>query len=391
MQRDVYVAGAAMTSFGKFVDRPLASLTEEAVSAAMADCGATADAVDAIFFANAAAGLLTGQEMIRGQTALRDLPELLGKPIVNVENACASGSTAFNLACMAINAGSADVVLAIGAEKLSHHDRARSFAAFEAGVDVEHPPFANTGEKSMFMDIYAQMTRDYMKASGATVEDFARVAVKSHDNAALNPKAQFRRPVTLDEVLDSRLVSDPLRLLMCSPIGDGAAALVVASEAGMVRLGVTPGVRVLASVVLSGTGAPDQISPVTLASRRAYEQAGIGPSDVDVVELHDAAAPAELMAFEELGLCEPGQARELLASGHTAIGGRCCVNPSGGLLSKGHPVGATGAAQLVELTEQLRGVAGERQSGTPRVALAENAGGWIGGGPAAASITLLGV
>jgi acetyl-CoA acetyltransferase len=387
MSRPTFVAGVGMTRFGKFVDRPISSLAQEAVGEALDDAGCTADAIDAAVFSNAAAGIITGQEMIRGQCALRD-SGLLGKPIFNVENACASGSTAFHLGCTLISAGSAEVVLVVGAEKLSHPDRARTFSAFEAGVDVERTAVEpSSADQSVFMDIYAQMARDYMSRSGATVEDFAAVAVKSHDNAARNPLAQYRDRITAEQVLDSRVIADPLRLLMCSPIGDGAAAIVLASAQGLERLSSNAAVRVLASVVLSGVESGPNI--VTTATRRAYASAGITPSDIDVVELHDAACPAEFIAFEELELCAPGQAPSLFREGHTAIGGACCVNPSGGLLSKGHPIGATGAAQLVELTHQLRGTAGERQSGSPRYALAENAGGWLDAGPAATAVTIL--
>jgi acetyl-CoA acetyltransferase len=203
----------------------------------------------------------------------------------------------------------------------------------------------------------------------------------------LNPHAQYRELVSAEQVLDSRVISDPLRLLMCSPVGDGAAALVLASERGLERMAGRTTVSVLASVVLAGVDEGPNI--VTTAARRAYATAGIAPADIDVVELHDAACPAEFIAFEELELCAPGQAPTLFREGHTAIGGKCCVNPSGGLLSKGHPIGATGVAQLVELAHQLRGTAGERQSGTPRHALAENAGGWLGRGPAATAVTIL--
>ncbi|MTD43739.1 thiolase family protein [Conexibacter sp. W3-3-2] len=389
MSRDIVVAGVGMTRFGKFVDRSIASLAAEAIEAALSDAMTDADAVDAVVYSNAAAGIITGQEMIRGQCALRDAPALLGKPVYNVENACASGSTAFNLACALIQAGRAEVALVVGAEKLSHADKARTFSAFEAGVDVEHSPFPDAAsDQSVFMDLYAQMSREYMARSGATAEDFAAIAVKSHANAGLNPLAQYRDPVTVEQVLASRVITDPLRVLMCSPIGDGAAALVIASEAGLARMGATPSVHVKASVVLSGNDNGSNI--VTVAARQAFGMAGITSDQVDVVELHDAAAPAEFIAFEELELCDPGQAPELFRAGHTAIGGACCVNPSGGLLSKGHPIGATGCAQLVELTHQLRGTAGERQSGTPKIAVAENAGGWLGNGPAATAVTVLG-
>ena len=389
--RTVHVAGAAITTFGRFLDRGVRSLAEEAVAGALADAGAEPDAIEAVFFANAASGLITGQEMIRGQVALRDTG-LLGVPLANVENACASGSTAFNLAWLAVASGSCDVAIAIGAEKLSHVDKAVSFAAFGGAVDQEDPAFADAAVpgRSLFMDIYAQMTRDYMQRFGATREHFAQIAVKSHRNAALNEKAQFRTPVTTDDVLASRMISDPLTLLMCSPIGDGAAALVLASDAGLARLDADP-VRVLASVVLSGRAREQADDPgaVTRAARRAFTTAGIDPGQVDVAEVHDAAAPAELIAVEDIGLVEPGGGVELLESGASEIGGRLPVNPSGGLLSRGHPIGATGCAQIVEITDQLRGRCGARQVDGATTGLAENGGGWLGAGPAVAAITVL--
>jgi acetyl-CoA acetyltransferase len=230
-----------------------------------------------------------------------------------------------------------------------------------------------------------------MEVSGATAEDFAQIAVKSHDHAALNPKAQFRQPVTVAEVLASRTISDPLTLLMCSPVGDGAAAMLVASEDYARRLGV-PSVKVRASVLVSGTDrAPDEPNAVERAARKAYAAAGVSPSELDVIEVHDAAAPAELMAYEDLGLCERGEGPKLLASGETRLGGRHVVNPSGGLLSKGHPIGATGCAQLVELADQLRGRCGDRQVRGARIALAENAGGFLSADNAATVVTVLSV
>jgi acetyl-CoA acyltransferase len=410
---DVFVAGAAMTRFGKFPECTIRSLAEEAVRDALHDAGIGPEAVQMVFFSNATAGILHGQEMIRGQVALRHTG-LLGLPIVNVENACASASTAFHLACMAVSSGAVDVALAVGSEKLTHEDKQRSFAAIGTAVDMlelqqlkdrlRTPELAAVGaggvspgptqadgggNRSFFMDIYAAQSRAYMQSSGATARDFAEVAVKSHRNAALNPKAQFRTEVSIDEVLASREVSAPLTLLMCSPIGDGAAAVVVCSEQYARRLG-TPSVRVRACTLLSGTDrTADQPGAVERASQRAYEQAGLGPEDLDVVEVHDAAAPAELMCYEELGLCGVGEGPRLLASGETALGGRLPVNPSGGLLSKGHPIGATGCAQLVELVDQLRGRCGARQVPGAKVALAENGGGFLGTDGAAMVVTIL--
>ena len=404
----VDIVGAAMTRFGKFPDRTIRSLTEEAVTAAMADAGLAPADVGMVFFSNAVAGLLTGQEMIRGQVALRHTG-LLGKPIVNVENACASASTAFHLAVAMVASGAIDVALAVGAEKLTHEDKARTFAAIGTAVDLsqlsdlkrltqggaaepslaEGPGPGGGGKRSFFMDIYAASTRDYMRRTGATVEDFAQVAVKSHEHAALNPNAQYRTPVSVEDVLASRTVSDPLTLLMCSPIGDGAAAVVVCSAARARRLSAEP-VRVRSCALVSGTDrAGDEPGAVERAAAQAYERAGIGPEDLDVLEVHDAAAPAELISYEELGLCHAGEAPRLLRTGETRLGGSRVVNPSGGLLSKGHPIGATGCGQIVELADQLRGRCGPRQVEGARVALAENGGGFLGNDAAAMVVSVL--
>jgi acetyl-CoA acyltransferase len=409
---EVYVAGAAMTRFGKFPDTTIRALAEEATRGALDDAGVTAADIGMVFFSNAVAGILTNQEMIRGQVALRHTG-LLGVPMVNVENACASASSAFHLACMAVGSGAVDVALAVGSEKLTHEDRARSFAAIGTAVDqlqlAELQQWTSSGsagsplpeqagspsqaggsggKRSFFMDIYAASSRAYMKSSGATREDFAEVAVKSHRHAALNPYAQYRTELTVDDVLASREIAAPLTLLMCSPIGDGAAALVVCSAEMARRLGAR--VRVRACCLVSGRDrGPGEPGAVERAAHGAYEQAGVGPADLDVVELHDAAAPAELITYEELGLCAAGDGPALLASGATALGGRLPVNLSGGLLSKGHPIGATGCGQLVELAEQLRGRCGPRQAAGARVALAQNGGGFLGTDAAAMVVTVL--
>jgi acetyl-CoA acyltransferase len=400
---DVYVAGAAMTRFGKFPDSTIRALAEQAVRGALADAGVTAEQVDMVFFANAAAGILTNQEMIRGQVALR-YTGLLGVPLVNVENACASSSSAFYLACLAVGSGAAEAALAVGAEKLTHEEKARSFEAIGTAVDqgeiaaltrrwtpggcagAAAANGAGDGKRSLFMDFYAKKARDYMARSGARVEDLAQVAVKNHRHAALNPLAQYRNEVTAEEVLASRQVSPPLTLLMCSPIGDGAAAVVVCSARLARRLGAR--VRVRACELVSGREGAGA-GTVERAARAAYERGGLGPDDVHVAELHDAAAPAELMEYEHLGLCAPGDGPRLLSGGSTALGGRLPVNPSGGLLSKGHPIGATGCGQLAELADQLRARCGDRQVAGARVALAQNGGGVLGEDNAAAVVTVL--
>ncbi len=384
------VVGVGSTSFGKFMDRSIRSLSEEAVGNALADAGLSTADVDRVYFGNAAAGLITGQEMIRGQAALR-CTGLAGKPLVNIENACATGSSAFHLAWEAIEAGQIDVALVVGAEKLSHADKSVSFSAFARALDLEEelPSHIGSGSGAVTMDIYAEKTRQYMAMSGATEEDFARVVVKSRKAGRLNPIAQFTTETTVADVLAQRTISGPLRLPMCSAMSDGAAALVLCSRDYASRAKHSSPVWVAGSVMVSGFADPDKPICAVRASSEVYERAGVGPSDVHVVELHDAAAPAELIHYENLGLCAPGGGPELLRSGATDINGRVSVNPSGGLLSRGHPLGATGVAQLIELVHQLRGTAGARQREGATVGLAENNGGQIGGDAAAAGAAIL--
>jgi acetyl-CoA acyltransferase len=235
------------------------------------------------------------------------------------------------------------------------------------------------------------MARDYMALSGATARDFAAVVVKNQHNGARNPRAQYGGELTVEEVLASRSVVAPLTLLMCSPISDGAAAVVLASERAARRRSLS-GPRVRASVVVSGNR-HDKSDPTAgsagRAAKAAYEQAAIAPTDLDCVELHDASAPAELIIYEQLGLAPPGGGPELITSGRTRLEGSLPVNTSGGLLSKGHPIGATGVAQVCEATWQLRGQAGERQVAGARVALTQNGGGWLEDDSAAMSVHVL--
>jgi acetyl-CoA acetyltransferase len=394
--RDVFIAGVGMTRFGKFIDSSVRTLTEEAVGAALKDAGPQPPQVESIFFGNAIAGLMTGQEMIRGQAALRNTG-LLGVPLVNVENACASSSTAFNLGWLAVASGSVDTVLVVGAEKMSHLERGRAMGALASAVDLEELAALSDrvgdrgpGQRSFFMDLYADTARRYMATTGASAEDFAAVTVKNRGHGALNPHAQWQQAVTVEEVLASRSIVDPLTLLMCSAIADGAAAVVLSSAERL--SGDRAPLRVSASVLTSGQGQDTTAYEQTAtyrASRRAYEIAGIGPEDLDLVELHDAAAPAELVVYEELGLCAPGDGPGLLRSGATALGGRIPVNVSGGLLAKGHPVGATGCAQVVEISDQLWGRAGARQVQGARIGLAENGGGYVGTDSAALTIAVI--
>lgn len=394
--RKVVIAGTGMTEFGKFMDASIRSLTEAAVAKALADADSRIEDIDMVFFGNAAGGLLNGQECVRGQVAAR-YSGLLGKPIINVENACASSSTAFHLAWLSVAAGQSEVAIAIGAEKMSNEDKTVAMKALEAAADRTELEMLKlritpdgSGAGSVFMDLYSDLAKRYMQRTGASARDFAAVSAKQRKAGALNPIAQFRKEVTVEEVLASRMIAPPLTLMMCSPVGDGAAALVLMSEEAAARRNVQP-VAVLASAIRSGRGDdPDAPACATMAAKAAYEQAGVGPDDLSVAEIHDAAAPAELILSEQLGFCKPGEAVKLLRSGRTALGGAMPINPSGGLISKGHPVGATGAAQLIELCDQLRGRSGPRQREGARIALAENGGGWIGNDAATATVTILG-
>lgn len=385
--QEVAIIGTGITKFGKFLDVPLRALVHEAVGAALVDAGVEAGALEAAYCGNAIAGLITGQEMVRGQVALRTMG-IGAIPIVNTENACASASTALHLGWTAIAAGLYDVVLVVGAEKMTHADKRRSIMAVATALDVEEP--LDPDAMSPFMDVYAAKVRAYLEHATATAEDFGLVVRKAQRNGALNPIAQYGGDVSVADVLASPMVTPPLTRLMCSPIGDGAAALVLASAEAVARMRETVSpVWIKASVLQSGSdpGRGPQVGE--RVATKAYEMAGIGPDDLDVVELHDAAAPAELMRYESLRLAPEGDGAKLIREGISDLGGRLPVNPSGGLLARGHPIGATGCAQIVELCDQLRGRCGPRQVSGARVALAENGGGWVQGDSAADCVHIL--
>jgi len=408
MKMNAYIAGVGMTRFGKHLDLTLKGLACEAISEAIMDAGIDSKAIEAAYMANAAGGVVQGQEMISGQVALRELG--IGRiPVINLENACASSSTAFNQASAMVSLGAYDVALVCGFEKLFHEDKRRTFAAFDGAVDTENPAglsgtLQNLAEKageevdvenagvtrSVFMDIYSLLAKAHMKKYGTTREQYAGVTVKNSFHGSLNPRAQFQQEMSLAEVLESREIIDPLTLPMCSPIGDGAAALVLVSERKARQLGLKNPVRVLSSVLVSGWDqADDDISVGEYATRQAYEAAGVGPGDLSLVELHDASAPSEVIAYDYLGICEKGQGGQLIDDASTRLGGRIPVNVSGGLLRKGHPIGATGAAQIVELAEQLQGRSNQRQVEHARIGLAHNGGGLIGLDAAATVVSIL--
>jgi acetyl-CoA acetyltransferase len=405
MKLNANIAGVGMTRFMKYPDKGLKELGAEAINAAVADAGLSMDDVEAAYVGNCAAGLVTGQESVRGQVILHAMG--VGKiPIINVENACASGSTALIQACTMVSAGLYDSVLALGVEKLTHEDKTKSFAAFAGAMDVdelkemiedlarqaaEGGADGGAGEnRSMFMDVYASAARAHMEKYGTTAEQFAMVASKNSFHGSMNPRAQFQQELSVEDVLNERMIVEPLTRAMCSPIGDGAAAAVVVSEKKARELGISKPVKIASSVMHSGYNhADDEPDTVQLSSREAYEEAGLGPQDLDVVEVHDASAPAEIIAYEQLGLCAQGEGGAHVASGAPRLGGRQPVNTSGGLLRKGHPVGATGMAQIVELTEQLQGRSGKRQVEGARTGMAQNGGGKKGNDAAAMVVTIL--
>lgn len=406
----VYVLGVGMTPFGRHPELTVRDLATRAATEAMADAGVSAQDVEAIAFANAVQGAMEGQFGIRGQVALRDMP-FDGIPIINVENACASATTALHVAIMQVQSGQADIALAVGAEKMVHPDTARSMEAFEGSWDRADrlnvidrlralgqgqpiPPdeAARETPHTVFMDVYAAFTKFHMARFGITQRQLAVIASKNHAHSIHNPRAQYRKPFTVEEVLAARLIAWPLTLPMCSPISDGAAAAVVVSERAAKRLGLQRAARIRAAILKNGgKRADDDIEQhiARRASAAAYDAAGLGPDDVHVVECHDATAFGELLQSELLGFAPLGDGGVLAESGATTLGGRIPFNPSGGLESKGHPIGATGLGQIHELVTQLRGEAGARQVEGARIALAENGGGLMGVEEAAIAITVL--
>ena len=411
MSDNVYVLGVGMIRFNKYPEKSIKQMTGEALEALARDVRLERSDIQAAFFSNSGWGISNGQHCIRGQVALAPAG-IQGIPITNVENACAGGSTAFREAWMSVKAGLYDVVLAIGAEKVwSPDEKEKMFEGFLSGTDVEFSRAmvaafqadakkkaaeAGSGAKdkqgghSGFMDIYAMGARMHMQAYGTTQRQLAAIASKNRRNGALNPLAQYQSEMSVEEVLADLQVAYPLTRSMCAPIGDGAAAALVCSERGLKKYADARPVRVKASALASGSLPGSGLDSIgRRLSREVYEAAAFGPEDIDVVEVHDATAFGELMQCEELGLCGVGEGGPHAESGATAIGGRQPINPSGGLECRGHPIGASGLAQVYELVTQLRGDAGLRQVEGARLALAENGGGFIGLGEAAMCIHVL--
>ena len=407
----LYIAGIAMTVFGRHVARSLDDLAREALEGALKDAGCERADIGAAYYAGMTNGPLQGQISIPGQVVFAKIG-LQGIPMFNVENACASGSTAMHLALQSLRAGACDVALALGAEKMNIPEKARAFALFEAGWDVSRaeenyqtlltmgegvtPPPGSESDRpySRFMSIYAALCRYHMHTYGTTQRQIAAVSAKNHTHSVHNEFSQFRQPFTIDEILAAPPITYPITLPMCAPLSDGAAAAIVCTEAGLKRIGADRRrcIRVAASVIRSFTSRPldrPDLNIGRLAASQAYEIAGLGPEDMDVAEVHDASAMGEIIQAENLGLAGLGEGGPCAERGDFTIGGRIPVNTSGGLESKGHPLGATGIGQLYELVTQLRGEAGARQVEGAHHAIQENGGGLQGVEEAALAIHIL--
>lgn len=405
--------GGGMTAFGKHKDRNLKSLVEEAVNIALDDAGLDKSAIQAAYVGNASQGVLQGQESIRGQVVLHAMG-IGGVPIINVENACASSATALNGAMAMVALGEVDCALVLGMEKMYFDDRSKVLPAFTGCMDVEvleesmakmkaseekakqkaeagqnEPKKEQSGQRTVFMDVYAQSARAHMEKYGTTQRQLAAVAAKNHWHSSMNPLAQYQQDYSIEEVLASPDVAYPLTRLMCSPIGDGVAAAIVCSPEFARKHGAKHQVEITSCVLGSAQVGKHEEGNLTMVARKAYEQAGIGPEDVDLAEVHDATAMGEISSSESLMLCPPGEGGPFAEAGHSKLGGKRPINVSGGLECQGHPIGATGIRQVVELYWHLSDRAGKRQVEGAKVGLAQNAGGTTPSGEGAISVTIM--
>lgn len=408
---NVYIVGVGMTPLGKHLDRTVKQLTAQAVDAALADASVGMDVVEAAWFCNTRQGALEGQHGVRGQASLRAYG-FEGIPIFNTDNACASSSSGVYQAFSAIRGGVHDVALVVGAEKMNFPEKRKEmFEAFKGswdrdlaeqhmkellamgeGLPIPANAASPAAERSVFMDIYAAQARFHMQRFGTTQRQIAAVAAKNHWHSQWNPMAQYRNAMTIEEVLADKLIVWPMTRSMCAPMSDGACAILLASESALDRFNRDRAVRVRGMGVSSGSQrAPQEVEKhlTRVAADRAYEMAGVGPNDVSVAELHDASAIAEIVHTENCRFCDYGDGGKLAERGDTKLGGRLPINVSGGLHSKGHPIGATGAIQLRDLVVQLRGEGGSAQVENARIGLAENGGGFYGLEEAACVVTVL--
>ena len=397
--KEVYIIGAGMNKFGKHTNDTVKTMATEVIQEALEDAGLKKEALEAGYFANTFWGMFDNQHSIRAQVVFRGMG--IDKiPVVNVENACAGASTAMHLAYTAIMAGQVDVAIAVGSEKITNPDKAKSLSAYASCMEVdnldgtlealmqygqnlkiklpEDEDAPGTG-RSVFMDVYAMMARWHMSKYGTTQEQLAAVSAKNHYHSSLNPKAQYQKDMSIDEVMNDAKVTYPLTRSMCAPVGDGAAAVILCSGEYLKKHKLERAVKIRASVLCQGSDRDlDGEDLGERLAKKAYAVAGLTPDDIDVAELHDATAYGELHQCESMGFCPPGKGGEYALSGATKLGGAKPINTSGGLEGRGHPIGASGLAQIYELVLQLRGEAGERQVKGAKYALAENGGGSIG-------------
>ncbi|AOR79671.1 thiolase family protein [Novosphingobium resinovorum] len=403
--RDVVILGVGMTPFGRHLDKSHEQLTQAAVRLALEDAGLDGAAIDMAVYANVIQGFFAGEMSIPGEYALRPLG-ISGVRGFHVEQACASSTVGLHLAVDYVKAGLAEVALVVGVEKLYSDDRAKRFAVFqqprdmvEAAAYIERirdllapvPADKVAASPNVLMEAYAAQARLHMGTYGSTQAQIAAVAAKDHWHSQFNPLAQYREAMSVEEILAAPQVAWPLTNPMCAPISDGAAAAIVCSADFAKRFSGRP-ICVLAAENRTGSDrAPDDYANhvTRKVAALAYERAGIGPQDVDLAEVHDASSIGEMIQTEALGLCAPGEAGRAAERGETALGGRVPVNVSGGLVSKGHPLAATGLGQIHELVTQLRGQAGKRQVEGARVAVAENSGGFYGVEDGMSAVTIL--
>ncbi|MHA1730029.1 MAG: thiolase family protein [Promethearchaeota archaeon] len=420
----IYIVGMGMIKCGKQYGKNVKALTGMSLQNAFDDCGLERSDIEAAWFSNTGWGMSIGQDCIRGEVALtaNGIDKI---PINNVENACASASNALHNAWISIKAGLFDCCLAVGTEKMRYKPenipsttragRGGRFGGFLSGTDIEKSmklieqikeetkkkniedakkkgkDAKNAGgDHSVFMDFYAAGAREHMRKYGSTQRQLAAIASKNHNNSTMNPLSQYTFPQTIEQVMNDYVVAYPLTRAMCAPIGDGSATAIICSEKYLKEQHPElkdRAVLIRASVLRSGSLQPDNINK-RLADA-AYAMSGLGPDDIDFCEVHDATAYAELHNFESLGLCKLGEGGKLAEEGYTQIGGKLPVNTSGGLECRGHPIGATGLAQIYELVIQLRHEAGKRQVENAQIGLAQNAGGTIGNGEAAGCVHIL--
>jgi acetyl-CoA acyltransferase len=403
--REAVIIGTGMTPFGRHLDKSHEQLAQAAARLAMEDAGVAGKDFDMAVYANVVQGFVAGEMSIPGEYALRPLG-VSGVKAFHVEAACASGTMGLHLAIDHVRMGLADMALIVGVEKLYSDDRAKRFAVFQQPRDIveaqaylartqgllEPVPEGEASESpNVLMEAYAAQARLHMATYGTTARQIAAVAAKDHVASQHNPLSQYRNAMTIEEVLAAPRVAWPLTNPMCAPISDGASAAVVCSAELAARLGAR-GIRVLAAESQTGSDrAPDDYANhvTRLVSMRAFERAGVGPGDIDVAEVHDASSIGEIIQTEALGLVAPGEAGRAAEEGVTGLGGRIPVNSSGGLVSKGHPLAATGLAQIHELVLQLRGQAGARQVEGARLAVAENSGGFYGVEDGMSAVTVL--